>query len=105
MTVSETAAAAIHERITVDTVLAETILITVDSDGTVIGRCPFHGEGNDSGVILARPASGVWHCYACGTGGDVVAWVQRSRRVSRRAAIAHLWGRLIDAAAPTTTPG
>jgi DNA primase len=95
-TTTQTAIDAIRERVDLGDLISEIVLITEDGDGCLVGACPLrHGDGD--GVIIARAASGVWYCRTCGNGGDVIAFVQRTRNMSRRAAIAHLWGRLIDA--------
>ena len=39
-----------------------------------VGRCPFHQER--SGSFYVNPVKGLYHCYGCGVGGDVVAYVQ-----------------------------
>ena len=39
------------------------------------GCCPFHGERTPS--FKVNPQTGLWHCFGCGEGGDVFAYVQR----------------------------
>ena len=39
------------------------------------GCCPFHGEKTPS--FKVNPATGLWHCFGCGDGGDVFSYVQR----------------------------
>jgi hypothetical protein len=92
--VVQTAVDAIRQRIDLPTVIAEHTLITTDSDGFALAACPLHHDG-DTGVIVARAASGVWHCAGCGNGGDVITFTQRTQNTTRRAAITRLYGRLI----------
>jgi len=39
-----------------------------------VGRCPFHQER--SGSFYVNPVKKLYHCYGCGVGGDVVAYVE-----------------------------
>ncbi len=43
-------------------------------------RCPFHGEQKGYSLLVWADN---WRCFgACGIGGDVIAWLQRYRRLS-----------------------
>ncbi|MGH9314365.1 MAG: CHC2 zinc finger domain-containing protein [Vicinamibacterales bacterium] len=62
---------------------------------TYFGLCPFHCEQTAS-FAVSREA-GLFHCFGCGAGGDVIRFVERSehvsfpeavRRLARRAGVA-----------------
>jgi DNA primase len=42
--------------------------------------CPFHQERNPSFVVT--PHRGLFHCFGCGTGGDVIGFVVRYDHMS-----------------------
>ena len=44
------------------------------------GLCPFHDEKSPS--FHVRPNHGHFHCFGCGEGGDVYAFVQKIEHVS-----------------------
>lgn len=50
-----------------------------------VGLCPFHDDHNPS--MRVTPATNLWHCPACGAGGDVIAWVMKRRGISFRHAV------------------
>lgn len=43
------------------------------------GRCPFHGEKTPS--FKVDPATGLWHCFGCGAGGDAFGFIMRAENV------------------------
>jgi DNA primase len=52
----------------------------------LFGRCPFHEDKTPS--LSVSPETNLWHCLgACNTGGDVIAWVMKTRGVSFRHAV------------------
>ena len=52
------------------------------------GCCPFHGEKSPS--FKVNPATGLWHCFGCGEGGDVFSYVQRRENLDFPDAIRYL---------------
>jgi len=43
------------------------------------GLCPFHSERTPSFTV--NPDRQMWHCFGCGKGGDVFAWVIETEKV------------------------
>jgi DNA primase len=50
--------------------------------------CPFHQEKDPS--FHVSPDKGVWHCFGCGAGGDVIDFVQRIEGLTFTEAVAKL---------------
>lgn len=55
---------------------------------TYFGLCPFHREQTPS-FGVSREA-GLFHCFGCGAGGDVIRFVERIEQVSFREAVRRL---------------
>ena len=49
------------------------------------GLCPFHNDTSPSMIIT--PEKNLFHCPACGTGGDVIAFISKYEGVSFRHAV------------------
>ena len=49
--------------------------------------CPFHEDHRPSMNIAPHRGAGVWRCWACGAGGDVIDFVEAYERISRRDAL------------------
>ena len=64
--------AEIKSRLPVADVVGETVQLR-KAGTTLKGLCPFHGEKTPSFVVT--PARDTWHCFGCGKGGDVFAFV------------------------------
>ncbi len=52
------------------------------------GRCPFHTEQVPS-FAVSREA-GLYHCFGCGAGGDVIRFIERLEQVPFREAVRRL---------------
>lgn len=55
---------------------------------TYKGLCPFHTEKTPS--FHVNPDKGFFHCFGCGTGGDVVKFVELQEKLSFPEAVRHL---------------
>lgn len=54
------------------------------------GCCPFHEEKTPSFTVT--PSKGLWHCFGCNAGGDVIRFVERMDKVSFNEAVRRLGG-------------
>lgn len=53
-----------------------------------VGLCPFHDDHKPSmGVV---PSKGIFHCFVCGSGGDVFSFVQKFHKMDFREALEFL---------------
>lgn len=52
------------------------------------GLCPFHSEKTPS--FMVNPLRETFHCFGCGTGGDVFAFITRYLGLSFKEALQHL---------------
>jgi DNA primase len=53
-----------------------------------VGLCPLHQESRPS--FYVNPRKNVFYCHGCGRGGDLIRFVQLSRRMSFRESLAYL---------------
>lgn len=52
------------------------------------GLCPFHPDRNPSMNVV--PGKQIFHCFVCGTGGDVFTFVQKFHKIEFREALEYL---------------
>ena len=55
------------------------------SRGQFVGLCPFHAERHPS--FYVHPEKQIFHCFGCGAGGDVFAFVMRANDCGFRSAL------------------
>jgi len=67
--------AAVRERARIDEVIGQHVALRSAGVDSLKGLCPFHEERSPS--FNVRPSSGYWHCFGCGEGGDVIAFVMK----------------------------
>jgi DNA primase len=67
--------ALVRERSPIDEVVGEYLQLRNAGGGSLKGLCPFHEEKTPS--FNVTPARGLWYCFSCSEGGDVIRFVQR----------------------------
>ncbi len=55
------------------------------SGKSYVGLCPFHAEKTPS--FHVDPDRGLYHCFGCGAGGNLVTFVMQVEKVDRREAV------------------
>ncbi len=70
---------AIKDRIDVIELISRYVSLS-ESGANYKGRCPFHNDKTPSMVVNAE--KGLWHCFGCGEGGDVIAFLMKIERLS-----------------------
>lgn len=67
--------ALVRERARIDEVVREYVTLKNAGGGSLKGLCPFHDERTPS--FHVTPSRGMWYCFGCSEGGDVLNFVQR----------------------------
>ncbi|MBJ6724869.1 DNA primase [Geomesophilobacter sediminis] len=77
----------VRERASIVEVISEYMSLK-KSGSNYQGLCPFHGEKTPS--FNVNPARGIFHCFGCGTGGNVVTFVMRMEGMNFPSAVKFL---------------
>jgi DNA primase len=72
--------ALVRERVRIDEVVREYVTLKSAGGGSLKGLCPFHDERSPS--FHVTPSRGMWYCFGCGEGGDVINFVQKVDHLS-----------------------
>ncbi|MDO8308236.1 MAG: DNA primase [Actinomycetota bacterium] len=67
--------ALVRERARIDEVVREYVSLKSAGGGSLKGLCPFHDERSPS--FHVTPSRGMWYCFGCGEGGDVLTFLQK----------------------------
>ena len=78
--ISDRDIAAIRERARIEEVVGDYVQLRRAGADSLKGLCPFHDEKSPS--FHVRPNHGHFHCFGCGEGGDVYAFIQKIEHVS-----------------------
>ena len=84
--------AAVKDRTSIVDVVRDHVTLRSAGVGSLKGLCPFHDEKTPSFTV--RESAGTFHCFGCGEGGDVVAFVQKIDHLSFVEAVERLASRL-----------
>ncbi|MGJ9596640.1 DNA primase [Actinotignum sp. GS-2025c] len=69
----------VRAAVRIDDVASQYVALRPGGVDSLKGLCPFHDEKTPS--FHVRPNLGRWHCFGCGEGGDVFAFVQRAESI------------------------
>ena len=83
--------ALIRERSPVEEVVGEYLQLRSAGGGSLKGLCPFHEEKTPS--FNVTPARGLFYCFSCSEGGDVIRFVQMIDHLSFAEAVERLAAR------------
>jgi DNA primase len=71
---------AIRERVRIEDIVGDYVQLRRAGADSLKGLCPFHDEKSPS--FHVRPNHGHFHCFGCGEGGDVYAFLQKIEHIS-----------------------
>ena len=71
--IREESIAEVRERARIDDVVSSYVTLRNAGGGNLKGLCPFHDEKSPS--FNVTPSRGVYHCFGCQAGGDVIRFV------------------------------
>lgn len=67
--------ATVRDRARIDDVIREYVTLKPAGGGSLKGLCPFHDERTPS--FHVTPSRGMWYCFGCAEGGDLIAFLQK----------------------------
>ena len=71
---------AVRDQVRIEDVVGDYVQLRRAGADSLKGLCPFHDEKSPS--FHVRPNHGHFHCFGCGEGGDVYAFLQKIEHVS-----------------------
>lgn len=72
--------ALVRERSAIDEIVGEHLQLRRAGGGSLKGLCPFHDEKSPS--FQVTPTRGLFYCFGCGAGGDVIRFVEQVEHLS-----------------------
>jgi DNA primase len=83
--------ALVREKSPIDELIGEHVQLRNAGGGNLKGLCPFHDEKSPS--LSVAPSRGLFYCFGCGAGGDVIKFVEQIERLSFAEAVERLAAR------------
>ncbi|MGO8978330.1 MAG: CHC2 zinc finger domain-containing protein, partial [Streptosporangiaceae bacterium] len=83
--------ALVRERSAIEEVVGEYLQLRGAGGGSLKALCPFHEEKTPS--FNVTPARGLWYCFSCSEGGDVIRFVQKIENLGFTEAVERLAAR------------
>jgi len=83
--------ALVRERARIDEVVGEFVQLRSAGGGSLKGLCPFHDEKSPS--FNVTPSRGLYYCFGCSEGGDVVTFLQKVEQLTFAEAVERLAGK------------
>jgi DNA primase len=83
--------AAVREKSRIEDIIGEHVQLRNAGGGNLKGICPFHDEKSPS--LSVSPARGLFHCFGCSAGGDVIRFIERIEHLSFTEAVENLAAR------------
>src|SRR5271154_5739963 len=84
--------ALVRERSAIDEVAGEYLQLRIAGSGELKELCPFHDEKTPS--FNVPPSRGLWYCFSCSEGGDVIKFVQKIDSLTFTEAVERLAARV-----------
>jgi DNA primase len=84
--------ALVRERARIDDVVREYVTLKSAGGGSLKGLCPFHDERSPS--FHVTPSRGMFYCFGCQEGGDVLTFLQKVDHVTFAEAVEKLAARV-----------
>jgi DNA primase len=82
----------VRDNSSIDDVVADFVQLKSAGGGQKKGLCPFHDEKSPS--FHVTPSKGYFHCFGCGVGGDVIAFLMKIDHLSFSEAVERLADRM-----------
>ncbi len=78
--IRETDVAEVRDRVRIEDVVGQYVALRRAGGGSLKGLCPFHDERTPS--FQVTPTRGLYYCFGCGKGGDVIGFLQEIEGLS-----------------------